>query len=312
MSQKDHYVSQFHLRQFLDPLSIGTRDPWVWVGDIPTGKVKRRAPKKFAWSRGMFDGPGGLEDETKTLEDHLACEVEPAAAKAIWSFIREPHDKRKELPPSISRYVAWAAARSLTWTALIQEWLDATGLEEHIDAVEPPPPGMEIVKGRNRLHRMEHPDSSIRDDVRSDEILSLQEQGWKWKLKRDDFLEMIHIQAWYFQVRFFPRLRWIALEAPEGKSFVIGDRPVVWGVDGFLDIPPSALRNKNVQLIAPISNTICLFAHHAEGSPPNGVMPEDINVWMAFAARKWIVGSNEQTVLETLQTRTSMSKGVPG
>jgi hypothetical protein len=99
----------------------------------------------------------------------------------------------------------------------------------------------------------------------------------------------------------------MVLEAPEGKSFVLGDRPVVWGVDGLLDLPPSALRNPNVQLIAPLSGSICLLAHHAEGSPPNGVPPEHITCWMAFTAKRWIVGADEHTVSEALTARKTIA-----
>src|SRR5438477_13176234 len=82
MAGKHHYVSQFHLRRFLDPDSASGRDPWLWVGDIATRKVKRRAPKNLAWARGMFDGPGGFEEAEKTIETFLATEVEGRAAEA--------------------------------------------------------------------------------------------------------------------------------------------------------------------------------------------------------------------------------------
>ena len=39
-----------------------------------------------------------------------------------------------------------------------------------------------------------------------------------------NFLEVVHIQAYYFQVRWFPRLRWFTLRPPAGQFFIIGDR----------------------------------------------------------------------------------------
>ena len=47
-------------------------------------------------------------------------------------------------------------------------------------------------------------------------------------LRRDDHLEMLHLQAWYFQVRHFPRLSWVRLDAPAGEWFITSDRGVAW------------------------------------------------------------------------------------
>ncbi|MGH6912070.1 MAG: DUF4238 domain-containing protein, partial [Phenylobacterium sp.] len=58
MSAQHHYVSQFHLRQFTDPDSLALKDPWLWVGSVPNGPIKRRAPKNVGTKTLMFDGPG--------------------------------------------------------------------------------------------------------------------------------------------------------------------------------------------------------------------------------------------------------------
>jgi hypothetical protein len=68
MSASHHYVSQFHLRQFLDIDSLGNRDPWLWQGWVANESVKRRAPKNLGTERLLFDGPGGLRDRSATLE----------------------------------------------------------------------------------------------------------------------------------------------------------------------------------------------------------------------------------------------------
>jgi hypothetical protein len=83
MSAQHHYVSQFHLRQFLDIDSLDHRDPWLWQGWIADGAVKRRAPKNVGAERLLFDGPGGLRDRRATLESFLAQEVEAPAAEAM-------------------------------------------------------------------------------------------------------------------------------------------------------------------------------------------------------------------------------------
>src|SRR5947209_20426513 len=83
MGAQHHYVSKFHLRQFLDPDSLSQTDPWLWQGFVPDGAIKRRAPKNVGTKSLMFDGPGGLADRESTLESFLANEVEGPAADAM-------------------------------------------------------------------------------------------------------------------------------------------------------------------------------------------------------------------------------------
>lgn len=86
MSSRQHHVSQFHLRGFTDPEARASADPWVWVGDCREKTIARRSPKNFAWSRGLFDGPGALADRESTLERFLSTEVESPAAFALRGF----------------------------------------------------------------------------------------------------------------------------------------------------------------------------------------------------------------------------------
>ncbi|MGH9671400.1 MAG: DUF4238 domain-containing protein [Terriglobales bacterium] len=119
MAPQHHYVSQFHLKQFTDPDSVAERDPWLWQGFIAHGRVKRRAPKNVGTERLMFDGPGGLADRNATLESFLAAAVEGPAAKAMREVCRSPSGAVGSLPPALTRYLAWAAARSLPMQTLM-------------------------------------------------------------------------------------------------------------------------------------------------------------------------------------------------
>ena len=83
MADRQHYVSQFHLREFVDPLANQSAAPWVWVANLKQSTIKKRAPHNFAWSRGLFEGPGALANRQTTLESHFATEVENAAATAL-------------------------------------------------------------------------------------------------------------------------------------------------------------------------------------------------------------------------------------
>jgi hypothetical protein len=238
MGSRDHYVSQFHLRGFTDLSAKKPQEPWLWVGDCTTRSIERRAPKNLAWSTDLFAGPGGLADREASIEDYLATHVESPAAFALRGFVSRPRGERSAVPAEVGRYLAWAAARSVSMRQLYQDWIDELPDPTAAAVVEPPPGGFEQIAPVTRPHRMEHPEFGIRDDVPSEDVESLRREGWRFLLGNDDFLELVHLQAWYFQVRFFPRLRWIILDAPPGGYFIIGDRPVVWGFDGVVHYCP--------------------------------------------------------------------------
>src|SRR5262245_15877352 len=102
----DHYVSRFHLREFCDPASIDTRDPWLWVGSLADGSVRRRAPKNIGSKPDMFSGAGALRDADAKLETFLANEIEGPASRAFRD-LRSSSDLPSSLPPPIMRYLAW-------------------------------------------------------------------------------------------------------------------------------------------------------------------------------------------------------------
>jgi hypothetical protein len=207
------------------------------------------------------------------------------------------------VPPELGRYLAWAAARSLPMRALYQSWLDALPPTGEVRFAEPPPPGFGEWINTGCTHRMEHPALGVREDVPCEETELLRGQGWHLSLANDDFLALVHLQAWYFQVRFFPRLKWLRLRVPEDRYFVIGDRPVVWGFADSTDAAPYALRNPLVQLVAPLSSTLALFAHNPASGHPEVIMPGDINRILASAAHEWIAGPTEKIVRDALSGR---------
>lgn len=259
--------------------------------------------KNVAWSTDLFAGPGGLADREASIEAYLATRVESPAAFALRGFVSRPPGQRSAVPAEIGRYLAWAAARSVSMKQLYQSWID--DLPDPADAVvvEPPPDGFEQMAPVTRSHRMEHPVFGIRDDVPSEDVDLLRREGWRFLLAKEDFLELVHLQAWYFHVRFFPRLRWIILDAPSGGHFIIGDRPVVWGFDGVVDVQPRALRHPDVQLFATLTRSVALFACHPSGAPPDSVSFREVNRIVAAAATHWIAGPTRSVVAESLADR---------
>ena len=186
---------------------------------------------------------------------------------------------------------------------LYQNWIDDVSDPAEAIAVEPSPIGFEQILPLSRSHRMEHPHLGIRDDVPSKDVDALRREGWRLLLTNEDFIELVHLQAWYFQAQFFPKLRWAILDAPPGWYFIIGDRPVVWGVDGVIDVQPRFLRHPDVQLFATLTRSVALFAYNPTGPPPNPVPVRDVNRIIAMAASDWIAGPTRSVVVEALADR---------
>lgn len=302
MAGQHHYVAQFHLRAFSDPVAGAAKDPWLWVADCKTGVIKRRAPKNFAWCRGLFAGPGGLADPEASLESFLAKEVEGPAAAALRTLTKEAHHFTG-IPPEFGRYLAWAAARSLPMKALYESWVEAVPPLSEVKYAEPPPAGYDKWTELSRTYRMAHPAHGAREEIPPDQVEPLRNQGWRLCLGNNDFLGFVHLQAWYFQVRFFPRLKWLSVRAPKGCYFIIGDRPVVWGFSDRVDEAPYRLRHPEVQLAAPLSKSLALFAYHASNNQPDIIKTGDINRIIASGAHDWIAGPMESVVREALLAR---------
>ncbi|MFN0101970.1 MAG: DUF4238 domain-containing protein [Bryobacteraceae bacterium] len=229
-----HYVSKFHLREFCDLSSLATPNPWLWLGGIGDGSVKRKSPKNVGTAPDMFDGPGGLWDGSASLENFLANEVEGPAALALRNVVGTKGDDTKELSAPLLRYLAWAAARSLPMQRLEVEWAKRFGKLLKGPMAELPPNGLnESVVRRDSL-RLIHPTTGASIVTPSGDANNLLDVGWiPDPSEQANFLEGAHIQAYYFQVRWFPRLNWTTLRPPAGAYFIIGDPlggvcPIAW------------------------------------------------------------------------------------
>lgn len=212
VSAQHHYVSKFHLRQFLDPDSLSQKDPWLWQGFVPDGPIKHRAPKNVGTKSLMFDGPGGLADRESTLESFLANEVEGPAAEAMREVCSRQPGSSGAIPPALTRYLAWAAARSLPMQELFKTWVSKGLADPDSEMVEPPPEGLMAASDPKRDVRMVHPILGARAFPHETNLDAAVRDGWTPDY--DDpanFLESVHIQAYYFQTRFFPRFRWFTL-----------------------------------------------------------------------------------------------------
>ncbi|MEK6407865.1 MAG: DUF4238 domain-containing protein [Acidobacteriota bacterium] len=301
MGTRAHTVPRFYLGGFVAPESDAYQDPFVWVGSLTTGDIIRQSPKNISIVPGLYDGPGALTGPGASIEAHLS-KIESAAAVAIRKLSATPSADGDVGPPEIWPFLAWQAARTPGWMELEQQWINDPPFNLEAEVVEPPPPGIEGFGDRVRPHCLEDQNTGTRREViDAEEFAAYRKQGWKWVLTRDDPLEMMYMQAWYFQVRHFRRLSWVRLDAPDGEWFITSDRGVAWVVDGLPDTPPAALRHPTAQVVAPLTRKIALVGRH--GTHRLQVTPREVNRFVAFAASDWIVGPTRGVVETALIDR---------
>jgi hypothetical protein len=298
-----HTVSKFYLHGFVAAESedIVNREPYVWVATVGTREMKRRSPSNVSIERGYYDGPGGFVSSNDSIERHLG-EIESDAATAIKQFTASQITAGITVSPAIWRFLAWQACRTPGWFDFIKEWVYRSPFTETPEVVEPPPEGIEKIKDRMRSICMEDPDSGERHEItRPEDFDSYRNRGWKWVLSSEDRLEMLQMQAWYFQVRHFPRLNWVRLNAPDPDYFIISDRGVTWIVDGYAQVPPAALRDPSAIVVAPLTRKVALVGRH--GTQPLNVTAKEINRVIAATATGWVAGPTRAVVDEAMQDR---------
>jgi len=301
LGTRAHTVPKFYLDGFTASESTEHVSPFLWIGSLTTGVIFQRSPKNFSIVRGLYDGQGGLSGPNESIEAHLA-NIESSASIAIRRFTAT---KGVPIAPEISRFLAWQAARTPGWIKLVQQWVDEFSSDSHHEIVEPPPSGFENIDNRMRPLCLEDSKTGARQEViDEEEFNALRKKGWKWVLRRDDHLEALHIQAWYFQVRHFPRLSWVRLDAPDGEFFITSDRSVAWLADGYADTLPAALRNPTAQVVAPLTKKVALVGRH--GTDRLDVTPREINRRIAFLASEWIAGPTSDIIQQAMADRQQL------
>jgi hypothetical protein len=300
-----HTVPRFYLRGFVAPESEGVAkmDPFVWLGSLTTSDIGRRSPKNISTEIGYYDGPGGFESADASIERHLS-RIESEAAVAIAKFAASPIEEGFTVAQEIWRFISWQAARTPAWFELIEDWIYHSNSKDEAEMAEPPPEGIEKIRDRIRSLCVENPDTGECIEVTSSEdFAAYRERGWKWIMRSEDRLEMLHMQAWYFQVRHFPRLSWARLNAPDTDWFITSDRGVSWVADGYADTPPAALRHPSAVVVAPLTRKVALVGRHGTGRLE--VTPRQVNQLVAALATRWIAGPSEVVVAEAIRDRSS-------
>ncbi len=214
MSTRAHTVPKFYLSGFVAPGSEHERNPFIWVASLTTGEITKRSPKNISISRGLYDGQGGFEEQDATIEAHLA-KIESAASSAIRKFVATRIKAGDSIPSEITRFLAWQAARTPGWMEMVERWANESPWDLQSEVVEPPPDGFDNMRDRMRPMCLEDPNTGDRREVISkDEFHALRRLGWKWIIRRDDHLEMLHLQAWFSRFAIFPDSHGFAYNRP--------------------------------------------------------------------------------------------------
>ncbi len=301
MSTKAHTVPRFQLSEFVARGAESDQTPWIWIGSIATDEVKRRAPKNISISRGLYDGRGSFREVGATVEAHLAM-IEGAAAAALRDFAATAIGGGEVVPQAIIRLMAWQVARTPGWMDLAQSWANESWPTQ---VIEPPPEGFDRIEWRHRDMLLENPSTHERRWVKStEEFVTLKGSGWSWLLQKEDHLEALHLNAWYLQVRHFPRLSWFRIEPPVGGNFIISDRGVAWLVNGKSNAKPAELRNSSAVVLAPLTRNLALIGKH--GKHANDIKAREFNGLVASTASRWIAGPTADVVKQALADRGSL------
>lgn len=300
MTKRPHSVPRFYLDGFVDDVRADLEVPFIWLGSIVDNTVSRRAPKNLSVVNSYYDGRGGLKAEDATLEKHLSV-IESDAATAIRNLVKLAPQANFDMPSEIGRFLAWQAARTPGWFDLVEAWANDMKFWNQADTVEPPPPGLENASFDNRPMKLMNPKTGEEVLVPVQHVEAHIVNGWKWMFSKQDRLELMHLQAWYFQVRHFPRLKWTRYTAPIDSVFITSDRAVSWLADGYADTPPAALRDATAEVYAPLAKKVALIGRN--GVTSLGMTAREINMKVAFCASKWIAGPTKEIVLQALDDR---------
>jgi len=296
-----HTVPKFYLSGFVSHESASSADPFMWVGSLKTGEITRRSPKNISIARGLYDGHGAFIEAGATVEAHLA-KIESVASTAIRNLAAAPAGTGVVIPPEIWRFIAWQAARTPGFMELSERWINEGPFSLEGHDLEAPPLGFEeAIRGVGSLC-LEDPTTGARHElIELEEIQAYRKRGWKFILRHEDHLVLLPWQAWYFEVRHFPRLKWNWFRPPDGEFFITSDRAVAWLGDG----PPADLRHPSAHVFAPLTKDIALIGRH--GAEPLHTTPRGVNFCVASAASAWIAGPTSTVIRQAVLDRTAFT-----
>jgi len=275
-----HSIPQFYLRGFTDPTVPAGQTPWLWVRDKVSGIVHRRAPKNLAAEIGFYSWHAANGVDYEQVENELA-KIESRAAFALRRFLPPEMINRREINPDLYVFLSWLAARVPWFKRFASEtWKEFLTSAATRDSDIPEDPHFRCtLMNLSTLETRRFTVPEARHAIRSG--------LWTATLDQNNLIEIMRLQAWYFQNRFFPKLHWTLLTAPDGHFFLTSDRPLLWYVPGrALTDYPAALSHPEVELTVPLTKRHALLATPSPVPSGTGVHADDVNArTVAFSER---------------------------
>jgi hypothetical protein len=251
-----HFVPQFYLREFLDPASLTTPDPWLWVAHLGAGKVARRAPHNVAKRAGYYTIPTSDPEEARTLEQ-IFSQMEGAARPIVRKLITGADELGGQEWADVLYFAAFLAVRTPAVRNMLEESFGDLG--EMVLTMAASHPGYYA-----ETLRKARPDLALTpDEIEESRLWALTEGAFKVRGAPVMSLAAGVEAANDTVYPIFTRMRWAIVRPKVADGFfVTSDNPVSW-----VDPTPrpafyaaaQGLGMPGVEVTFPVGPRVCLF-----------------------------------------------------
>ena len=259
MKKNHHYVPQFYLRGFLDPLEEAKKQNHLWCYTV--GK----RPKRFPTSRvGCKEFFYAIEQDGETklwIEDKLA-EMESIASGTLLKLASGKIDITSQERSEFAGFIALMFTRGERSFDLTNKLFLNVNAAKTMDWLKNPDEFNEWIRSfeettGEKLDTNYEKMKDFMEKVASGEVRGEQtERGWTLKIMMELMIDMLPV---------FEGMTWRLLSAPDDEMFLTSDNPVA-----FSD-PKIARAKKKVQYSAeafftfPINRKQCLQGFNRQG-----------------------------------------------
>jgi hypothetical protein len=246
-----HFVPQFYLKGFLDPDSVQTKDPWLWVANLPAGVVKRRAPKNVAAHAGYNTVPGSTESEAA---EEVLSQLETVAAPIIRRLINGANALTGQEWVDLLFFAAFLAVRTPYFRNRIEGF--AAQIAEDLLRLSASHP--------DYYHRSVKETAAVEmtaEEIETSRLTALTPGAIRIKARPILSLLATFQSANDAVYPDFSRMRWAILRAERDLFFVTSDNPVSWAdpTSRPAFYAGHGLRMRNVEVVFPVGPQVCLF-----------------------------------------------------
>jgi len=248
-----HFVPQFYLRGFRDPLSLGAmpKDQWLWVADRARGEVKARAPRNVGARTNYNALPEAQGHESA---EQVLSQLESVAAPIIRSLnngvSRLPGQERVDL----LFFAAFLGVRTPFFRDQM-EGFAAGILEDLLQQTASHPEYYHA--GVRATATVELTD----EEIEASRLRALTPGAFKIQVRPLLSLFAAFEGANRAVYPHFNAMRWAILRTDPGLFFVTSDNPVSWA-----DMSPRppfyeghGLRMRNVEVVFPVGPEVCML-----------------------------------------------------